>query len=304
MNLLKEIKDQILMPPPKTISSSAYKNEKNPEDFKKDLKETPYNSSINIDLYKSILDEYKDDKDWSNLQLPEFLKKFSNEEKSIQQKIILKNFKKVSNGLNLTNLSSNNLTLSSGIETLSTSNLTNNISHRFMNEKDNNRMSINTNIMSKSCSINSTKNLINIETSNEIIDILSKKSLKNSPIDISAFACRLKKILVKFNYQEFLLLKIELETRNRDYLNKALNQEYFRDCLLNLQTKILRIIKENLFSSTTEIFNKSKEHLISADLNMKFESNSVDKDSNFLNKKMRFNVENHCANKHQVSTIL
>lgn len=304
MNLLKEIKDQILMPPPKTISSSAYKNENNPEDFRRDLKETPFNSSLNYDLYKSIFKEHKEDIEWRNMQLPDFLKKYNYDEKMPMPKLLVKNFKKSSNSVNLINMNSNNLTMSSGLETLSTSNLTNNISHKYLGDKENLRMSINTNNMSKSCSIASSKNVISIETSNDIIDIMSKKALTSSPEEISSFVSRLKKILSKFNYQEFMLFKIELETRNRDYLNKALNQEYFKDCLLNLQNKILRIIKENIFSSTTEINNKSKENILSSDMNMaKFESNSVDKDPNFLNKKIKFNVENHCTNKQNVSKI-
>jgi hypothetical protein len=279
------------MPPPKavTICSVVSKSDTS-EELKKNLKETSLNALTNRKLYKSMLEELRDENVIKLSQIPNFLTKSLNIN---------------TNSCNASNITSNSLKSYNKDREKSSSFLNLNIDTRnnlsniaSSNVSVANNASVsNLNICCNKKSFIAEHNddsSLNLSMQNTVLNLFENKIYKQmqppkSPQEIVAFVEQLFSILNKYKFKGSYQMKVELETRYSDYLNQALKPDYFKECLASLQTKIFYKLNSVMYFQHEANLKEKEKNLINSDdanlnSNNNFQINNSSKSSEIKEK--------------------
>lgn len=266
------IKDSILMPPPKAVTNcSVVSKSDTSEELKKNLKETSLNALTNRKLYKNMLEELRDENVIKLSQIPNFL---------------TKSLHLNTPSCAASNMTSNSIKSFSKDKDKSSSFMNLSIDARYNNQSSNvsvaNNASINNlniNCYKRSFNELNDDSSINLSMQNTVPHLFENKIYKQlqppkSPQEIITFVEQLSSILNKYKFKGSYQMKVELETRYSDYLNQALKPDYFKECLVSLQTKIFFKLNSVLyFQHEANLKEKEKSALNNDEINTNANNN-------------------------------
>ena len=263
MKRVSNLKDSIMMPPPKARPKSRSDTS---EELKKNLTESITNISENSLIHEEFQKYFKD------------LEEHTSEQKKNEDDLL--SISKSTSSLNFDK--SNNMAHIQHNQHSSATN-TNKLAFNF------NLINYNYNCTQFSDEEESSETLVNLEKlrKNLTEEAQDRKELKNTsscnsycshhqykqfiklptPMkkrEIKAFASNLLGYISEHEFDSSLVcLKIKIQTRHNDYRNKALNLDYYKECLIKMQNELLARIclynKLNIGNSNLIIENGKYE---------------------------------------------
>jgi hypothetical protein len=258
MKRVSNIKDSIMMPPPKARPKSRSDTS---EELRRNLIETVTNISENSMLHDEF---HKFFRETEELEVREIKEIRDNEQLSVSKSTSSVNLEKTSPHVTLFNCLRDNCKemsnctcsfLNTSNKSISESKNKNSFNFNLINynynytmlsdEDENTESSVEKLRMNLTEECNGVKSLNSISNKNNIMKLnIYKRYLKlPAPKDRKEIKVFVANILKYINDHEFdstlSILKIKIQTRDNDYKNKGLKFEYYRDSLVKMQNELL-----------------------------------------------------------------